>query len=314
MEQKNSVAKFAFFYTLSLVALVFMSLSTGMIIFQIINKNIVDVLDIYSGRYSSGALKFAISALIISAPIYYIAVGQINKNLFSGKLDKDSGVRKWLSYFILLVSSLTMLGWLVGIIFNFLDGELTIKFILKALTAILIATAVFSYYFYDIKREETAGVKNKIIKEYFYGSFIIVIAVLISAFIFVESPIETRNIKHDQKITNQFSQIDSGINKYYRINKKLPESLDGLLKEITFLRENDLIDSSTRQKFDYKIVDEKSYELCAVFKVRSAGYEDRSDYYLDKRWGHEAGYQCLRQNIIEDNVKNGLIEPVRVID
>jgi hypothetical protein len=310
-QEKNNAAKYAFFYMLSLVALIFMSLSTGIIVFQIINKNIVDALQIYSGQYSSGALKFAISALIISAPIYYLAAREINKNLFSGKLEKDSGIRKWLTYFILLVSSLVMLGWLVAIIFNFLDGELTIKFILKALTAIVIAAAVFSYYFYDIKREIVVGVENKIIKEYFYGSLIIVIAALISAFIFVESPIETRNIKHDVQITNDFSQIDSGINEYYLTNKKLPDNLDTLLKEITYLREENLIDPSTKNRFDYKVIDEKNYELCATFMVNSKDYENKADYYLDKRWGHDAGYQCLKQKVFEDNTKDVLPMPTR---
>jgi hypothetical protein len=102
MEPKSNAAKFAFFYMLSLVALIFMALSTGMIIFQIINKNIPDILNIYQGTFSSETLKFAISALIISAPIFYVCMRQIFANLKSGDLEKDSGIRKWLTYFILL--------------------------------------------------------------------------------------------------------------------------------------------------------------------------------------------------------------------
>ena len=156
--EKNNAAKYAFFYMLSLVALIFMALSAGIIVFQIINKNIVDALENFRGSYNSGALKFAISAIIIAAPIYYLTAFQINKNLFSGKLSKDSGIRKWLTYFILLVSTIVMLGFLVAVVYNFLDGELTTKFILKALTAIIIAAAIFTYYFYDIRRENVAGV------------------------------------------------------------------------------------------------------------------------------------------------------------
>ena len=77
MEQQN--AKFAFYYLLSLVALIFMALSTGMIIFQIINKCIVDVLEINPGMYDSGILKFAISAIIIAAPIFFSLPGIYKK-------------------------------------------------------------------------------------------------------------------------------------------------------------------------------------------------------------------------------------------
>ena len=56
---RNDAAKYAFFYVLSLVALVFMTVSVGIIVFQIINKEIIDLINQYSGRYSDEAMKFA---------------------------------------------------------------------------------------------------------------------------------------------------------------------------------------------------------------------------------------------------------------
>jgi len=297
-KQNDNSAKFAFFYLLSLAALLFMSLSAGVIVFQIINKNIVDALQTFRGRYSPEAIKFAISAIIISAPVYYLAVAQINKNLFKGLLDKDSGVRKWLTYFILLVSSMVMLGWLISVIYSFLDGELTLKFALKAATALIIAAVVFTYYLYDIKRENVVGVKDKIIKIYFYGSLFIVAAALVSAFVFVESPRETRNIKYDNDILSKFNRIDSAINDYYATNKKMPENLDVLVGGRFYLDEEILTDRATKKKFDYKITGEKTYELCAEFRTsnKDKEYDYRYGYY-SKRWKHDAGYQCLSQEV-----------------
>lgn len=307
--EKNNAAKYAFFYMLSLVALIFMALSAGIIVFQIINKNIVDVLENFRGSYNPGSLKFAISAIIIASPIYYLATAQISKNLFSGKLSKDSGIRKWLTYFILLVSTIVMLGFLVAVIYNFLDGELTTKFILKALTAIIIAAAIFTYYFYDIRRENVAGVKDKIVRIYFYGSLAIVAAVLISAFVFVESPAETRNIKYDSTILNRFSQIDSALNTYYYDNNKLPNDLASMLSGITYLREEDMTDPATGEKFEYKAIDKNTYELCANFKITSKDYENiNGPYYFDKRWDHQSGYQCLRQKVRSE--KDAGLKPV----
>ncbi len=287
-----------------------MSLSTGIIVFQIINKNIIDALQSFRGSYSSDALKFAISALIISAPVYYIAAAQINKNLFKGLLDKDSGVRKWLTYFILLVSSVVMLGWLISTIYSFLDGELTVRFILKAATAIIIATIVFTYYLYDIKRENVIGVKDKIIKIYFYGSLVIVIAALVSAIVFVESPKETRNIKSDNNILKKFNRIDSAINEYYRAEKSLPDGAESLLNGKFYLSEDALRNGATKKKFDYKITGERTYELCADFltsnKDRESDYRYR--YYDGGRWKHDAGYQCLGQEVMAAAVID-IIEP-----
>lgn len=297
MEQQNS-AKFAFYYLLSLVALIFMSLSAGMIIFQVINKTIVDAIGATPGLFDSGALKFAISALVIAIPIYYVLAWKINKSLFSGQLDKNAGVRKWLTYFILLISAVVMIGWLIATLNNFLNGELTLKFILKALTAIIISALIFVYYLYDIRREEVVNTKDKIVRIFFYGSLVIIIATLVTSFFFVESPAQTRAKKQDNTILDQFERIDSAINTYYMDNKKLPASLQDLTgtKPGYYISEDDLKDQVSKEKFGYKLTGKDTYELCASFRTTNKG-KDQLDYYLRDRWPHEAGQQCIGQKI-----------------
>jgi len=298
MDSQNNAAKFAFFYMLSLVALVFMGLSAGMIIFQIINKYILDVLNQYQGRFSPEQLKFAISAIIISTPIYYITTKQIHKSLFSGLLSKDSGIRKWLTYFILLVTSVIMIGWLIAVVNNFLDGELTTKIVLKAITAIAISAVVFSFYLYDIKREEVLEKKDKVVKIYFYASLVVVVAVFVASLFIVESPTETRNRKIDQNILENFSQIESAANEYYNENKKLPESLDKIREEYRYVLEENVTDPITKEKYEYRIVDEKIFEICANFRTSNKDYEDnRYKNYLDEQWLHDSGYQCLKGKV-----------------
>ena len=297
---QNNAAKFAFFYMLSLVALVFMALSTGMIIFQIINKSIVDVLRQYSGHYSPDQLKFAISAIIISAPIFYILMYQIHKSLFSGALDRDSGIRKWLTYFILFVSSVVMLGWLIATINSFLDGELTTKFILKSITAIGIAAAVFTFYFYDIRREEVAGKKDILIRIYFYGSLAVVIGAFAGSLFFVESPAQTRNRKFDNNIIRAFSEIDGAINSYYADKQALPKDLAELKKEFPYITDDDLTDPETKQMFEYHALGDNKYELCATFRTSNLNDADIEDSYYKDRWPHDSGRQCLTQKVIKN--------------
>lgn len=307
METNNNSAKFAFFYLLSLVALIFMSLSTGMIIFQIINKHIADIINQYQGRFSQESLKFAISALIISAPIYYLTTWQILKNLKSGILEKNSGIRRWLTYFILLVTSVVALGWLIGIINTFLDGDLTLKFGLKALTAIIISAAVFTFYLFDIKREDVQ-VGGKLIKIYFYASLVVIIIAFVSSLFTVESPIQTRNRKIDEAILNNFSIINSDLNLYFNDYKKLPDNLNQLIEEYGSLTQKNLEDPETNAKFDFKKLSNDSYELCANFRASNMDEDDSFRYIMDSS-RHEAGYQCLKQKIrTEDGpaVKNML--------
>lgn len=298
MEKATNNAKFAFFYMLSLVSLIFVALSVGMIVFQIINKNIVDIISDYSTMYSSGVLKFAISAIIISAPIYFLTMWQINKNLYDGALDKHSEIRKWLTYFILFVSSVTMIGWLIGTIYNFLDGELTIKFILKSLTSILIAGAVFSYYFYDIKRENVVGAKDVIVRIYFYSTLVIVIASLASAFLFVESPTVTRQIKQDMAMLQKFDKIDGAINSYVAEQKKMPVSLVELRKKNDYILESDLKNMVDNKAIEYKVKSNGSYEICANFLRSNKDDKSSENEYMNGRWSHDAGHQCFQREVI----------------
>jgi len=290
-------AKFAFYYLLSLVALIFTAVPTGIIIFQIINKNIPDVLSPFGGQYNSEAVKFAISAVIIAAPVYYFLMRLINKNLFSGMLSANDPVRRWLTYFIQFVASVVVIGWLIGLINSFLNGELTIKFILKALTAIGISAVVFTYYLHDIRRAEVAGTKDKVGMIYFYATAAIVVVSLIAAFVFVESPAETRDRKYDSIILQRFSQIDSAMNDYYNSKKKLPENLEVLAAYANYLAPADLTYPDRQDRFGFNVLGEEKYQLCADFKTSNRNVNDTLYDYLDKEWIHDNNNQCFIRTI-----------------
>ncbi|MFH0892074.1 MAG: DUF5671 domain-containing protein [Candidatus Falkowbacteria bacterium] len=305
----DNAAKFAFYYMLSLVALVFMALSTGMIIFQVINKNIVDTLHEGSGRFSSEALKFAISALIISAPVFFAASRGIYRSLFSGALNRESGIRKWLTYFILFIASVVMIGWLIFTINNFLNGELTLKFLLKAVTAIGIAVSVFTFYYYDIRRAEVVDKKDRVISVYFYGTLAIIIAAFVSALFVVESPTVTRNRKLDNAILESFSQIDQAISEYYRENSRLPENLSTLREEYPYITDEDIRDKETGA-FELNITGDRAYELCAVFRTSNTDESGSYEWYRE-RWPHEAGRQCLKQKVLSLEEEKAMPLPIR---
>lgn len=299
MSNKNN-AKFAFWYMLSLVALIFMALSTGQVIFQIINKFIADFSNGYAHSFDSGILKFAISSLIISIPLYYIITHQIEKSLEKKELDKDSGVRRWLTYFILFVSSVVIIVWLIATINSFLGGELTSKFLLKTLTVIVISGLVFSYYLYDIRRDET-GKSNNIIKTYLIVSLILTFGSLIAAFFVVESPSEARARRHDYEVLNNFTQIDSTITNYYSEKKVLPENLDQLKGQTPYINAAALKDPKTGANYEYKKIGDKEYELCATFETDNTLAGDTQDYAYTDRWPHASGYQCLHQKVLDLN-------------
>ena len=308
MSQKNN-AKFAFWYLLSLVALIFMALGSGQVIFQIINKTIADFTTGYAYSYDSGVLKFAISALIICIPLYFLLARQIERSLESGDLDKDSAVRRWLTYVILFASSVVMIVWLIFTINSFLGGELTSKFLLKTVTALVIAGMVFAYYLYDIRRDSIKK-KDGVILGFLIASLVITIGSLIGAFFIVESPVEARNRRHDLEVLNHFSQIDSTLSSFYAQDNKLPDNLDALKGQTPYLPLTSLKDPETGKAYEYKKINDSTYQLCADFKSDNTDPKNSQTYEYSDRWPHASGYQCLTQKAVAYNDGLNKVIPV----
>lgn len=284
MSLKNG-AKITFFYLLSLFGLVFAAISSGMILFQVINKLIPDAIN-YSGRFSAEALRFGISAVIVATPVYYWMTSLIQKCLKKGELDKDSQLRKWMTYIIIFVSAIVIIVSLIGIINNYLSGDLTSKIALKVLTTIVISGIVLSYYLYNIKRVNFE--KNKVLKIYFWGSLILVVAILISGFLVTDSPNQVRKMKYDTETINDLNSIKYRVEDYVRNYGELPENLEDV--------DLDLIKYSRTKKeltdYKYRILNDKEYELCADFQTNS---DDIDDLYVNQReWKHEIGEKCFK--------------------
>jgi TRAP-type C4-dicarboxylate transport system permease small subunit len=308
MSSKNS-AKITFFYLLSLFGLVFTALTSGMILFQVINKLIPDVIN-YSSRFSAEQLRFAISAVIVASPVYYWMTSLIQKSLKKGELDKDSQLRKWMTYVIILVSAIVIIVSLIGVINNYLSGDLTSKIALKLLTTIIISGAVLSYYLYNIKRENFK--KDIVVKIYFWSSLALVLAILISGFLVADSPAKVRNMKYDSEIIRDFNTISHEINNYHTRNDKLPKDLEMLENDAEFIKISNYIkNEETRKVYEYQVINDTEYELCATF--RESNLDDNQDGdYMYEEWPHEKGNKCFQKKVHVVNELEPMIRPLEI--
>ncbi len=308
MPNNTHNAKYAFYYLLSLVALIFTALSVGMIVFGIIDSSIIDALTYNSYNNVDGQLKFAISALFIAAPIYYFLSHLINRGLSRKEIEIDSSLRRWLTYFIILVASVTILGVFISVINNFLSGELTLRFISKAATMLLIAAAVFSFYFYDIKRMEIKK-KDLILMLFACISGFLVLATFVAAWFFVESPQLARAKRLDQIVVNNIYQLEDSVNNYYVEYGTLPASLDDLKnsKNVYFDTKN-LVDPETKVAIEYKVEGEENFSFCAVFRIDSADQRSNNMYANPGIREYTAGYDCISGQLWGDS---DLVIPVK---
>ena len=294
----NNSAKYVFYYLLSLVALAFTAVSVGMIAFGIITETIASPLS--SAYDPSSSFRFAISSLAIAAPIFFVIQGFILKGLRKGDLPLESPVRRWMTYLILFVSAVTILGVLIAVLNNFLSGDFTWRFILQMLTVLFLAGIIFSFYLLEIRRHDSKeGLLT--IKIFFFASLLLVITAFVSAWFFMEAPAVTRAKKLDSKLVNSINLIENSINSYHQEYGELPSDLSVLKNSRTaYFSPQDLVDSDTGLPLTYEIIDEGNYKLCATFRTDT----DNTDIYQQShvfygQQAHGAGYHCFDLKVWE---------------
>jgi len=125
---------------------------------------------------------------------------------------------------------------------------------------------------------------------------IIAIAAVVTS-IWLNPPSEIRARKLDQIRLSGLQFTENAIAMYYRAHHTLPAGLNVLDNENRSLNYSNWHDPETQRPFDYEIVTETSYKLCAVFS-RSSDKEDNPYNYLFRK--HSAGRDCFQQDVSQN--------------
>ena len=265
----------------------------------------------------ANSVRLSTSILIIVIPVYILTSWLLEKDLANNHERRELKLRKWLIYFTLFISAVTIIVDLIIFVFNFLSGELTIQFFLKVLVVLLVAGAVFGYYIWDLRRKE---IKSKTPKILAWILSFVVLASIIAGFFIIGTPAEQRQRRFDeQRITNLQILQDQIINYWVR-KEVLPQNLSELEDSISgFIvptdPESDLV-------YEYIVIDTLSFKLCATFKTStedfgSTSQDSKYSYPYDsfkQRWKHEAKRTCFTRTVDPELYKdNGqLKEPIPV--
>jgi hypothetical protein len=139
---------------------------------------------------------------------------------------------------------------------------------------------------------------------------ILTIVALVWGFHLIPSPKSEQAFVYDHKRIIDLGEINDTINDYYQNNGNLPQTLDQLNYNIddstTSLNK---IDPQTQTPYNYTIVDQSDYKLCATFSTNSANdqanaYDDANGDYSNfiGQFEHPAGYYCFNENVSGNSV------------
>ena len=314
-----------FYYLLAFITLCYSVWHFLSVIFNTLEKKIPDALNSnYSYSYTDDSFRFSIASLVVMLPIYIAISWYINRPIEKGQLEADSKVRHTMRYTTILFSILSIAGSLVSVIYSYLGGEITDRFVYKALSVSLVAIAIAAYYYYTLNRNYKIKTNKPIIIA--ATVLIVVFAICTYSVIIIGSPSEIRNKKLDEKNLDNLNNIESTLydyyndkNGYYSSNSTLPLSID---IESRFTSYN--IDLNTGKSYPYRVIsqdkDKAVFELCPTFVSKFDNAIDKLNYYSDEKFTydhnihniHGIGRTCYQTTIkkIMYDTNNNIAKPV----
>ncbi|MFH0821003.1 MAG: DUF5671 domain-containing protein [Candidatus Peregrinibacteria bacterium] len=143
-------ARTFFLYLLAFVTLYMSAIALGGLFWQLINHGFPDPASPYD--YSIDVIRQFLATLIVAFPVYAFMNFKLRKEQLVDEAFLKSSIRKWLTYATLVIASVIVISDVISLVYNFLGGEITLRFILKVLTVFVISGGVFWYYLNDIKK------------------------------------------------------------------------------------------------------------------------------------------------------------------
>jgi len=133
--------------------------SLAIVTFEFINlvHSILDITlpepgeDHWQVDYAKDNIRWSIAALVVATPVFVWMTVFTHRQIAADAGRRRSPVRKWLTYLALFVSALLFAGDAIYVIYSFLSGEATLRFLLKALTVACASAAIFGFYVRDIE-------------------------------------------------------------------------------------------------------------------------------------------------------------------
>ncbi len=286
-------------HLLVIIALYINAINFINLLFQYVNLAFPDALESYYYSGAAGSIRWAMASLIIVFPVYLFVTRLLNKEYKKYPEKRDLKIRKWLVYLTLFVAAVVIIGDLVALVYNFLGGDLTARFILKVLIVLLVSGVVFIYYLREL-RNSWRGSQLKVLA---WVVSLVILAAIVLGFFTAGSPFKARLIRFDERRVSDLQMIQGEIINYWINKEKLPANLDELKNDITGFRPP--VDPKNRTAYEYGFKSGLMFELCATFELSSNALVAQKEPInvprpygpYDYNWDHSEGRVCFERKI-----------------
>jgi hypothetical protein len=148
-------AREAFLYLLMFVALYMVAYHVGAILFGLVERKWPDAaVDYRIWDHAIEWIRFAVASLLVAFPVFLLTSRITGRSLARDPEKRNSGVRRWLTYLTLFNAACVLIGTFIAVLLGLLKGELTARFLSKALIVASIAGWLFAHYLGGLRRDE----------------------------------------------------------------------------------------------------------------------------------------------------------------
>lgn len=144
----------AFLYAVMFVALFVSAFQLGTLLFGFIDLSFPHP-DDPPATVIHDRMRWAVSLLVVAGPLFLYVASRIRRRLRVDPIARASRLRQQLTYVTLFIASCVLVGSVAAVVYNLLDGAVTLRFLLKVATAGAIAGSVFGYYLRELRAAET---------------------------------------------------------------------------------------------------------------------------------------------------------------
>jgi hypothetical protein len=274
-------AREAFLYLLAFSTLCCWAWALGSAMFTFIDHWFPDAVSPTNNSYRNvrASVTWQMATLVVGFPIFLLVMRSILKEDAANTGQAQSGVRKWLTYIALLLTAGAMISDLIWFLALLLQGEITVRFVLKSAVVMLICGAIFLYYLRSLRVHAPRWNLP-----FAVGSSAAVLVVFLLGFSIAGTPSENR--LHEADVTRV--QSLRGLSRAIHFSTSLPATLDQLVRE-SRANESQIRDPQTHKQFEYHMLGGTRYQLCAAF---SSASNSENDVGAESFWRHGAGTTC----------------------
>jgi hypothetical protein len=219
-------------------------------------------------QWANSGLRWSISSLVVGYPIFLFLGWRLAAKKRRDPDRRRSRVRAWLTYVTLIFAAGALIGDLVAVVYQFLEGGLTARFLSKAGVVGVISAAILWNYSRDAERM-TGGVDlpGRMLA---IVSTLVVAALVAWAFSIVRSPAAA--LQRVEHLITMTRLADCHLTYFGRLDDEFPP-MRAALAELGARKpiaagcaEPDPIDPISGEAYRYRRIDADSYELCATFE------------------------------------------------